>query len=139
MNLDEDILGIPIPRFPKTENGKTHVPFPENLDTPEGMIAWIVEQFETGSLDEVYQAAGKIGDHGTLKAIPTLIAVIEADDTGNAIYRVGFFGLSHLTHVKYDESHDGPWWRNWWETNKDTYPEEIRNLTIPTLRNAWAE
>ena len=39
--------------------------------------------------------------------IPTMIAVIIADDTYDSIYGVGYFGLRKFTGVEYDESHDG--------------------------------
>ena len=32
-----------------------------------------------------------------------------------------------------DESHDGAWWRAWWEKNRERYPEAVRALEIPTL------
>jgi hypothetical protein len=52
------------------------------------------------------------------KAIPTMIALIEADNTYNTVYGIGYFGLGKLTGVAYNEKHDGAWWRQWWESNK---------------------
>ena len=57
------------------------------------------------------QALAEIGDP---IVIPTMIAVIASDDTYDTVYGVGYFGLGKLTGVKYDEGHDGDWWRAWW-------------------------
>ena len=67
------------------------------------------------------------------RVIPTMIAVIDSDNTYDTIYGVGYFGLGRLTSVQYDESHDGAWWRRWWEKNKERYPEAVRALAIPKL------
>ncbi|MHC4441488.1 MAG: HEAT repeat domain-containing protein [Planctomycetota bacterium] len=77
--------------------------------------------------------AGALADIGDPRVIPTMIAVIEADNTYNTVYGVGYFGLGKLTGVKYDESHDGVWWRKWWEKNKKNYSEDVQSLEIPTL------
>lgn len=65
-----------------------------------------------------------------------MIALIEADNTYDTIYGIGYFGLGKLTGVSYDESHDGAWWREWWEKNKHRYPVEIQALEIPRLTAA---
>lgn len=60
----------------------------------------------------------------------------EAPDWGERLARlggVGYFGLGKLTAVTYAESHDGPWWRQWWQTNRARFPVEVRRLEIPTL------
>jgi predicted esterase len=55
-------------------------------------------------------------------AIPLMIGAIESEGTLDTIYNIGFFGLATITGVRYEESHDGTWWRNWWAGNKDKYP-----------------
>lgn len=67
------------------------------------------------------------------KAIPTMIALIEADNTYGTIYGIGYFGLGKLTGVAYDEKHDGAWWRQWWENNKQRFPADVRAMEIPKL------
>jgi hypothetical protein len=44
-----------------------------------------------------------------------MIAVIDADNTYDTVYGVGYFGLGRLIGVEYDKSHNGAWWRRWWE------------------------
>ncbi|HYO09180.1 MAG TPA: hypothetical protein VER17_09425 [Tepidisphaeraceae bacterium] len=75
-------------------------------------------------------ALGEIGDPG---AIPPMIAVIAADNTYQTIYGVGHFGLSKMTGVRYDQSHDGAWWKQWWERERQRFPEPARSATIPEL------
>jgi predicted esterase len=33
--------------------------------------------------------------------------------------------------VRHDKSHDGAWWRAWWEQNKARYPDAVRDTPIP--------
>ena len=67
------------------------------------------------------------------KVIPTMIAVIDADNTYDTVYGVGYFGLGRLTGVQYDQTHDGKWWRQWWEKNKERYPDDVQRMEIPHL------
>jgi predicted esterase len=81
----------------------------------------------------VWSAAGTLASFDDPRVIPTMIAAIDADNTYDTVYGVGYFGLTRLTGVQYDESHDGAWWRRWWEKNKERYPEAVRTLEIPKL------
>ena len=81
----------------------------------------------------VWSSAGVLGEIGDPQPIPTMIAVIDADNTYDTVYGVGYFGLGRLTGVKYDESHDGPWWREWWTKNKERFPAEVQAMEIPHL------
>lgn len=89
---------------------------------------------ENAASRETAWAAGRaLGAIGDPRAIPTMIAVIEADGTYDTVYGVGYFGLGRITGVAYDESHDGAWWRRWWGENQGKYPEDVQALTIPPL------
>lgn len=81
-----------------------------------------------------YGVADAIAEHGDPSAIPVMIGMIEADDTYKTIYGVGYFGLRKLTGVPYDESHDGKWWRRWWEENQHRLPTAVRGRPIPAVR-----
>jgi hypothetical protein len=76
----------------------------------------------------IARALAEIGDPS---AIPPMIAMIDADNTYDTVYGIGYFGLSPLTGVEYDKSHDGKWWRTWWENNKQRFPEPVRSQLIP--------
>jgi tetratricopeptide (TPR) repeat protein len=82
---------------------------------------------------QLWNISTALGEIASPAAIPAMIAVIDRDNTYHTVYGVGYFGLGKITGVKYNENHDGPWWRAWWGKNKDQYPEEIRSLDIPEL------
>ena len=77
--------------------------------------------------------ASALGEIGDPSVIPTLIAMIVADDTYGTVYGVGYFALGKLTGVDYDESHDGAWWVAWWEANRHLFPDDVSSLPIPVV------
>lgn len=81
-------------------------------------------------------ALGRIGDR---RAIPRLIASIDAAPSYDTIYGIGYFALTRLTGVEYEESHDGAWWRNWWEENRSRFSAEVAALSVPTLARTDSE
>jgi RNA polymerase sigma factor (sigma-70 family) len=81
-----------------------------------------------------WTAADTLASMDNPRVIPTMIAVIDADNTYDTVYGVGYFGLGRLTGVEYHESHDGAWWRRWWEKNTQRYPEAVQALEIPNLK-----
>ena len=81
----------------------------------------------------VWGAAGTLASFDDPRVIPTMIAVIDADNTYDTVYGVGYFGLGRLTGVEYDKAHDGAWWRRWWEKNKERYPGVAQALEVPGL------
>lgn len=133
VQFPKEVQGIPIPDLPKTENGKKHVPFPAELDTLDGKLKRLRKMFEKGQLRELSGLAGEIGDQKDPKAIPLMIGIIDADNSYDTVYGVGYFGLGFITGVRYSEFHDGAWWRRWWAANKKNYPADVRALTIPDL------
>jgi predicted esterase len=136
-NFPEEVRAIPIPDFPKTAQARNYVPFPENLDTFEGVVGYITRMFEKGNpdIDLLGSFAQELANREDPRAIPLLIGVIDADNSstggGGTIYGVGYFGLCYLTDVEFSRRKDGAWWRRWWEENKSTYPEETRAVPIP--------
>lgn len=131
----EEVQKIPIPDLPKTEHGKNHTPFPENMDTLEGQLPWLRKAFEDGKAPgDIWTIAREISKLADPHAITTLIALVEADNTYDTIYGIGYFGLGKLTGVGYREEHDGTWWRNWWQNNKSRYPEDVQKMEIPDYR-----
>ena len=67
------------------------------------------------------------------KTIPAMIALIDADNTYDTVYGIGYFGLGNMTGVTYDQSHNGAWWRQWWENNKQRFPADAQAIPIPQL------
>ncbi len=92
-----------------------------------------IEQGGTNKGAPLWGAAMTLASYDDPSVIPTLIAFIDADNTYDTTYGIGHYGLSRLTGVQYHESHDGAWWRQWWEKNKQRYPEAVRTLSIPVF------
>lgn len=97
--------------------------------------AWAVEPLlgalRTMRPNHCWGVAGALGEIGDPRAIPDMIAVIAADNTYHTVYGIGYFGLSKMTGVRYDESHDGAWWTQWWERERHRFPEPARSATVP--------
>jgi len=136
----EDVRNTPIPDLPKTENGKNYMPFPEELDTLEGKLSYLRKQFDSGQIQSLNLSdiAKDLAELGAPRAIPVMIGVIDADNSYDTIYGVGYFGLGfsklgELTGVEYSEFHDGAWWRRWWQENKARFPQAAQDTPIPDL------
>jgi len=106
------------------------------LDFLEKTLQESLEKTEPAARIVAWKAASGIAGIGEPRSIPLLIGVIDADNTYDTVYGVGYFGLGPLTGVTYSETHDGAWWRAWWERNKIRFPEDARTLQIPTIRLA---
>jgi predicted esterase len=132
----EEVQSIAIPELAKTESGKAHKPYPEELDSPEGKIKWLLKEFSEGHISGLglSDIAREIAKENDPRAVPIMIGVIDADNTYDTIYGVGYFGLGKITKVRYNKEHNGAWWRQWWEKNKERYPKHIREMEIPNLR-----
>ena len=105
----------------------------------EEKLREIVEEFKKGNLRQVKKLAHKIGEFRHPYAIPTLIGIIDADNSYDTVYGIGYFALSNsvtlgpVTGVEFSPYHDGPWWRRWWDKNKSRFPEYIQQIQIPNL------
>jgi hypothetical protein len=157
-----EVRAIPIPRFDKSDHGRRHKPYPDDIDTlqaklrfaPEVVAVW--KRYKTsgraGPWPELdigeYAAALRANDDP--HAIPYLIGLIAAHPTSDTNYRVGHCGLGYdprepwsLTDVEFDESHDAAWWLHWWQENKCQYPPDVQAIEVPDFRQplsfAWHE
>ncbi len=86
---------------------------------------------QEGKTDSDYKLAMNIANRNDPGAIPTLIGLIDSDNSKETIYAIGWFALNPLTGVRYDGTHHGPWWRKWWEANKSRFSEQVQALPIP--------
>lgn len=138
-NYPPEIAELSIPDLPKTEHGKQHKPFPDNTGSLEGKLEFLRQALAAGDgRVNLWDLAGEIAKHEDPSAIPILIGIIEADNTYDTIYGVGYFGLGKLTGVTYEESHDGKWWRQWWNDNKSKYPDEVQSIPVPDFKDGVA-
>jgi len=86
-----------------------------------------------GDVTAMTEAARTIAERDDPAAIPGMIGIIDADNSPDAIYNIGWFGLAPLTGVRYDTTHHGPWWRAWWEAHRDDFAEDVRSRDVPDL------
>ncbi len=86
---------------------------------------------DPGADGTLWSGARALAEMGDPAAIPEMIAMIARKPCYDTVYGIGYFGLSKLTGVEYDESHDGAWWLDWWDQNRLRLPETVRNLSIP--------
>lgn len=78
-----------------------------------------------------FTSARSLATIGDPRVIPTMIALIAADDTYASRYGIGYFGLTPLTGVPYDSTHDATYWQTWWQTHRSTLPDPVRGMTLP--------
>lgn len=98
----------------------------------EILIAALNERSSTRTV-LMFSIAQALAEMNNPEVIPDMIAVIVADDTYDTVYGVGYFGLSKLTGVQYAEEHNGAWWVDWWERNRQRFPEAVRSRPIPKI------
>jgi predicted esterase len=87
-------------------------------------------------LDVPYTAVW-ISSYENPRAIEPLIKLIAQDETGKVKSEIGRFALEKLTGVRYEASHDGRWWTNWWEENKDEINSRIDRAAEPPSGNLY--
>ncbi len=64
-----------------------------------------------------FSAALSLAEIGDPSVVERLVEIMRADRSGTGHYAIGHFGLSRLTGVAYDRSHDVAWWENWLAEN----------------------
>ena len=107
------------------------------FDELDKEIENLVREFETPKEvtgGDLWDHAGKLGEAKYVYAIPTMIGIIDADNSYDTIYGVGYFGLGRITGVRYSPFHDGPWWHRWWQKNIANYPKKVQDTLIPELK-----
>jgi len=107
IKFPEEVQNVPIPVIPKTEYGKIHEYYPENMNTLEGKISWLEKNLNKGHKVEFTNLAQEISNFNDSKCIPYLIGIIDADNSKKSIYAFGYYGLRKITGVKYSPYHDG--------------------------------
>lgn len=103
------------------------------------MIHWMTPRYNQliSGYPDWSRVAEQFSEWQTQKAIPYLIAAIDTDTNGRLAYSIGHSGLKGLTGVPYDSTHDGEWWKDWWQKNKTRYPEEIQKLDIEKIKESY--
>ena len=110
----------------KSAHGESYTPFPESMETLDGILEWMIQRQKDGLDFEV--ALDAIGDgHTEPRAIPVLIGVLDADNSPDTISSVSRC-LRRITGIRTSAITDGPWWRRWWEKNKSKYPANVQDI-----------
>ncbi len=134
---DEDVRRRPIPEFPKTGHGEAFAanpPDPASIilePTLDDLLERLQEAIQLEDIGRVVNTARWLGEFEDPRAIPALIGILDSDNSHATIYRIGWFALTPLTGVRFDYTHHGPWWRQWWKANSPRYDEEVRRRPIP--------
>lgn len=136
--------------LPIVSAGTTSPVFTEALFTLEGeqhawardilleMLHEVVLRPQRDMTGDVFTLARVLASYRDPSLIPHFIALVAANNTYETVYGIGWFGLNPLTGVGYDETHDGEWWKQWWNENRQRYPEPARSMAIPDLGAASA-
>jgi len=110
-----------------------------NRSEVKRLIAGVIDKFQAGkSLQELHSDLETLFKSNDPITIPYYIGMIDADNSYDSIYGIGYFGLRDFTNVEYSEFHDGAWWRRWWHANKSNFPLEAQQIPIPELRKTQA-
>jgi predicted esterase len=102
---------------------------PENSWAVPELLKMAVEEYPDQLFFNFGQVLGMIGD---AQAIPTLIALLDADNTRESALSIGSV-LAQITGVFVNEAHDAAWWKNWYNKNRLRLPENLRDTPLPRL------
>ncbi|HLK59059.1 MAG TPA: hypothetical protein VKU00_21035, partial [Chthonomonadaceae bacterium] len=102
---------------------------PENVWAEDMLLKMLVEEYPDPSTDMIGSVLAQIGDP---HCIPTLISMMEADNSQEGIRALGNM-LAQLTGVNNNVGHDAAWWRTWWTKNSGRFSPEVRALTFPKV------
>lgn len=147
VSADEAFLrGVILPAARQNENSDVRGAALRALGKPgnewalQPLLDTLIQDYKrhgtAGRTVDYFAMGTALGELGDPRAIPTLIGVIQDDNSYETVYGLGYFALSKLTGVRYDESHDGAWWVNWWSANKSRYAPEVAGLAIPKVETS---
>jgi len=108
------------------------------LDTLDGKLRWIKAHFEQGKpVESMSDIGSEIGRNGNPKAIPVVIGIIDADNSYDTIYGLGYFALGFdelgkMTGVRYSAFHDGTGGAVGGRTTRAGSPKKPRIRPFPT-------
>jgi serine/threonine protein kinase len=131
--FSDEAKAIPIPVYPKTAAGAKIQSIDEDIETHAGRVALAERIIRRKEFDRGHDIAELFALYDDKEAIPLLIGIIEADNSYDTVYGVGYFGLGSLIKplkVRYSPFHDGAWWRRWWERNKSNFSESVQAQEI---------
>lgn len=98
----------------------------------------ILALLDEPSIEEAKSVAEMLISVDDDRAIPLQIAIIDADNSYDTVYGIGYFGLGQgttgkKTKVRYSRWHDGSWWRKWWDRNQHQFSPASQKFPILDL------
>lgn len=106
----------------------------------DGLVQRMTEALRSpGDASQVFSvAADALAQIGDPQAIPSLIAIIEADERYDLRKQAGrYIGGTALAHWAKDvdapSEQDAAFWRNWWEQSRRRVEEPAASMDIPTI------
>ena len=94
------------------------------------LVKWTQRDYLMPGVDTLINALTEAND---VRVLPILIALAEtlSKNDSNGLFNAAFT----LTGMGFEEARNNTgWWRQWWEKNKDKYPAEVRDITVPGLK-----
>jgi RNA polymerase sigma factor (sigma-70 family) len=140
MSVDDDwARQVALPQLQSTNSWNIRASAADILGAPgrEWALQPLLDTLTAGVYSEDRQRlssfAQSVSAIGSARAIPPMVALIDADNSYDTVYGIGYFGLSKITGVSYDEKHNGSWWRQWWAENKQRFPADVQAMEPPQL------
>ncbi len=101
----------------------------DNQWASEPLLAMLIDEYP----DQItYNLGATIGLIGNPHAVPTLIGMLDADNTREGMFAIGNI-LTQVTGVPVAETHDAAWWHQWLAKNKMRLPADVRDTPVPKI------
>jgi hypothetical protein len=100
----------------------------------DALLAALERPAQSRARQLVRPAAWALAEIGNPRAIPPLIGILAADETGETTRPIGLQALPELTGAGRDGSGGADEWRLWWREHRDELPADVRALAIPDYR-----
>ena len=101
----------------------------DNSWASEPLLKMLVDEYPDQIVYQIGAALGAIGDP---HVIPTLIGMLDADNTREGMFQIGNV-LAQVTGVLTLEGHDSAWWHQWLAKNKMRLPPDVREMPVPKV------
>lgn len=102
---------------------------PDSKWATDTLLKMFVEEYPEPITSTLGMVLSQIGDP---RIIPTMIGMLEADNTREGIMQLGNV-LANVTGVLVLDNHDAAWWREWWKRNNMRFPPDVRKMPFPKL------
>jgi predicted esterase len=102
---------------------------PDNRWAADILLKMLVQEYPDPESENIAYALTQTAD---AKALPTLIAMLEADKSPDGLRILGNI-LNLMTGNNSGQMHDGAWWRTWWARNASRFTAEVAAMPIPQI------